>query len=85
MAITRRADQSNNDQLNLDINNGDLAALRAVQSKFNLASEEAVLRFALAVFVQAKNDTIYIEDLTGTKTGLQPSDQLRRINQDGQN
>ncbi len=81
MAINRRADLTTDQQLTLDITNGDLTALQTIKDRFNLNDEEAVLRFALAVMSQASNDTIYIEDDTGTKVGLHPSQSLRRDNQ----
>lgn len=78
MAIVRKPDESDDEKLTLEINNGDYIALKAVRDKFCLADEEAVLRYALAVLTQSSGDTIYIEDATGSKVGLQPSDSLRK-------
>jgi len=83
MAILRKPDQSDNEKLTLEINNGDYKALKAIRDKLNLADEEAVLRYALAVLTQATTDTIYIDDGTGTKVGLQPSESLKKdVNDD---
>lgn len=78
MAVVRKVDNTDDTKIDLEINNGDYQALRAAKEKFNLADEEAVLRYALAVLTQSKTDTLYIDDGTGTKVGLQPSDSLRR-------
>jgi len=78
MAIIRKHDESNDEKLTLEINNGDYKALKAAREKFGLADEEAVLRYALAVLTQSVSDTIYIEDGTGARVGLQPSESLRK-------
>jgi len=77
MAIVRKPDESDDEKLGLEINNGDYQALKAIKEKFNFNDEEAVLRFALAVLKQSQSDTLYIDDETGTRVGLQPSDSLR--------
>lgn len=84
MAIVRQTNQANDDQLALTINNGDLAALRAIRDRFNLRDEEAVLRFALAILTKSAGETIYVEDETGTKVGLSPSDILKRDDRNGE-
>ena len=84
MAIVRQTDQPSDDQLSLSINNGDLAALRAIRDRFDLRDEEAVLRFALAILTKSVGNTIYVEDESGTKVGLSPSNALRRETQDGE-
>lgn len=78
MAIVKKPDESDDEKLSLEINNGDYTALKLIRDKFNLADEQAVLRYALAVLTQSTTDTIYIDDGSGTKVGLQPSDSLRR-------
>jgi len=78
MAIIRKPDESNEEKLGLEINNGDYKALKAAREKFGLADEEAVLRYALAVLTQSVGNTIYIEDGTGARVGLQPSESLRK-------
>jgi hypothetical protein len=83
MAIVRKPDQSDDEKLGLEINNGDYKALKAAREKFGLADEEAVLRYALAVLTQSASDTIYIEDATGARIGLQPSDSLRKRDDGG--
>lgn len=80
MAIVRKPHQSDQEKLTLEINNGDYKALKAAKDKFKLADEEAVLRYALAVLTQSVGDTVYIEDETGTRVGLRPSDSLRKVN-----
>jgi len=77
MAIVRKPDESDDEKLGLEINNGDYQALKAIKEKFNFNDEEAVLRFALAVLKQSQSDTLYIDDETGTRVGLQPADSLR--------
>ncbi len=84
MAIVRQPDQTNDDQLNVNINNGDLAALQAIKDRFGLRDEEAVLRFALAILTKSTSPTIYVEDENGVKVGLSPSEALRRENQDAE-
>ncbi len=83
MAIVRKSDESDGDKLGLEINNGDYKALKTIKEKFNFVDEEAALRFALAVLAQTHGDTVYIEDESGSKVGLQPSDSLRRPKVDG--
>jgi hypothetical protein len=78
MAIVRNPEASDDEHINLTINNGDYQALRTITAKFNFRDEEAALRFALALLTQNKSDTFYIEDESGSKVGLQPSDSLRR-------
>jgi hypothetical protein len=78
MAIVRKPEESDDEKLGLEINNGDYIALKAAKDKFNLVDEQAVLRFALAVLSQSTTDTLYIDDGSGAKVGLQPSDSLRR-------
>lgn len=84
MAIIRKAQETTTEKLSLEINNGDFKALQAIKTKMNLADEEAVLRFALAVLTQSKTDTLYIDDDTGARVGLQPSDSLRKKSDDKQ-
>jgi hypothetical protein len=83
MAISRKPDQSDDEKLGLEINNGDYRALKVIKDKFGFRDEEAALRFALAVLTQTNGDTVYIEDESGNKVGLQPSDSLRRPSEDG--
>lgn len=82
MAIIRKPDQSDIEKLGLEINNGDYKALKAIKDKFNFVDEEAALRFALAVLTQTSGDTVYIEDPSGDKVGLRPSNSLRKPKQD---
>jgi hypothetical protein len=78
MAIVRNNDLSDEFKLGLEINNGDYKALRRIKEKFDFVDEEAALRFALAVLSQTSGDTVYIEDASGSKVGLQPSASLRK-------
>jgi hypothetical protein len=84
MAIVRKPEETDDTKLGLEINNGDFQALQKIKDKFKLADEEAVLRYALAVLTQSSSDTLYIDDGTGAKVGLQPSASLRRVNPDDQ-
>lgn len=75
MAIVRVGEPGDN-QLALEINNGDLKALRDIYSEWGFKDEESVLRFALAVLSKTTNKTIYYVDEKGEKVGLQPSDSV---------
>lgn len=46
----------------LQINNGDLIALKQVMEKYNMVSEEAVIRFALAVLIKSNGKGVYVEN-----------------------
>jgi hypothetical protein len=82
MAIVRKANESDNEKLSLEINNGDYKALKTIRDKFDFADEEAVLRYALAVLTKSETDTLYVDDGTGNKTGLTPSSSLKKVNEE---
>lgn len=74
MAIVKNTDT---DQvLNIDINNGDLAALEAIMKTWGFKDKESALRFALAVLKQSSKDSLGIRNKDGHISLFQPSDEL---------
>lgn len=73
--IERNSD-SNNDVLKLDINNGDLEALKKAVERFGFKNEESLLRYALAVLTKSAVSSLTITDSGGQKTALYPADSL---------
>lgn len=59
----------------LNVDNGDLEALKQIIAKWNFKNEESTLRFLIAVTKQAEKEIIYI-DQGGQKVGLTPSEDL---------
>jgi len=77
MAIIRSANQPNPEQqLNLDINNGDLVALKDAAQKLGFKDEESLLRFALAVLTQSATRAVTIVGKDGKSVSLTPSASL---------
>lgn len=63
------------EEIQLKINNGDLVALKTIQEKWKFKDIESILRFAIAVLVQAEKSRVLI-DQKGQPTALSPSDNL---------
>jgi hypothetical protein len=82
--IKRQIQDTNDEQLSLVIDNGDFQALKAITKKFAFVNEEAVLRYALAVLTKSSKDTLYVDDGTGKKVALEPSDSLKTGTNDGE-
>jgi hypothetical protein len=76
MAISKI--KSEDESVDLTINNGDLLALRQIYKDWGFKDEESVLRYALAVLTKATNCTLYYLDDLGEKVGLQPSDAVKK-------
>jgi len=75
MAINRNI-STNNEELNLVINNGDLKALKDAVSKLGFLNEESMLRYLLAVMSKSATRSLTITDQSGIKTSLNPSESL---------
>lgn len=75
MAITRNI-SSNNEELNLVINNGDLKVLKDAVTRLGFKDEESMLRYLLAVMLKSATRSLTITDQSGTKTPLNPSESL---------
>ncbi len=84
MAITRipSADPQNPNptELSLTFNNGDFMALRDTARRLGFTSEEAMIRFALAVLSQSATTSLTIINMNGAKISLNPSEGLLRLN-----
>lgn len=76
MAIIIRKKTDSPEALNIEINNGDLNALRTVKAKWKLKNEEAALRFALAVLYSAEENFIEIKNSDGQRKQVAPQDSL---------
>lgn len=74
MAIKKQSGDS--EKIILEVNNGDYQALQDLVNEWKFADESSALRFALAVLVQAKNKTVFIDDDSGKKTALSPGESL---------
>ncbi|OGI58002.1 hypothetical protein A3C60_02255 [Candidatus Nomurabacteria bacterium RIFCSPHIGHO2_02_FULL_37_45] len=75
MAIDRLT-TSNNEHLDISINNGDMNALREAVRKLGFADEERMLRYLLAVITKSATRSITITDQNGAKISLNPSADL---------
>lgn len=75
MAINRNL-SSNNEELNLIINNGDLKVLKDAVARLGFLNEESMLRYLLAVMSKSATRSLTITDQSGTKMPLNPSESL---------
>lgn len=73
MSIVKKSDEK--DKIILEIDNGDLQALKAIESEWDFADESGVFRFALAVLTKAKDKAVYVDE-NGKKVALSPGDSL---------
>ena len=64
------------ESLQLIINNGDLMALKAAVRKLGFKDEESLLRYALAVFTKSATRTLVVMDTSGQRLPLSPAEQL---------
>lgn len=78
MAIVNKTPEapSEKERILLEINNGDLEALGTIREKWAFKDEESVLRFALAVLIQAEDNAVSVKTKDGKSTSLRPSDNL---------
>lgn len=65
-------------ELNLVVNNGDLAALQETTRRLGFKDEESMLRFMLAVLSKSATRSVTITDQNGMKIPLTPNDGLLR-------
>lgn len=72
---TKILSTTTDDSLQLEINNGDLQALKKIKDKWNFNSIESVVRFAIAVLDITEQGTL-CEDKNGNKRLLKPTDEL---------
>lgn len=72
MAINRLP-SSDAEKLELTINNGDFAALKAAVEKLGFENEEKMLRYLLAVISKSATRSLTITDQNGSKISLSPS------------
>lgn len=74
MAIIKRTLQDEG-KIVLEIDNGDLEALRQIEKDWKFTDESSVLRFALAVLTKAQDKAVYVDE-NGKKVALSPADSL---------
>lgn len=53
---------STDTKINLEIDNGDLQALKESIEKFGFIDEQAALRFALFALLKAENNKLYVDE-----------------------
>ncbi len=75
MAINR-ATTTNQEHLDISINNGDFQAMREAMEKLGFRDEESMLRFMLAVLTRAATRTVIVTDQNGSNITLSPSESL---------
>lgn len=73
MAIIRDS-SSTDSQFKLNVDNGDLQALKEVVDKFRFVDEQAALRFALFALLKAEKNVLYVDE-GDKKVVLAPSRQ----------
>lgn len=71
----RKKSTSTEIQLDLEVDNGDLEALKQVIAKYHFTGEEAALRFALIVLLNTENNNVYI-DKNGQVVKITPNPSL---------
>jgi hypothetical protein len=64
------------DGIILNIDNGDLEALKRIKENWNFRDESSVLRYALAVMSQAEDKILFVVNKDGEKSGLTPGEGL---------
>lgn len=75
MAMNRTT-ASNDEHLDLVINNGDFQTLRETTERLGFRDEESMLRFMLAVMSKSAVRSLTITDQNGSNVTLSPSDSL---------
>ena len=65
------------DGLAFIVDNGDRAAMATIMDKWKFKDEESLLRFALAVLVQADEGIVSVKK-SGVETTLRPAENLLR-------
>lgn len=79
MAIQKKAIEGEPTKISLEMDNGDFQALKQVISKYHFKDEEAALRFALFVLLNAEKNVVYVDE-GEKKVALSPAQKL--INSD---
>ena len=74
--LTNPPEGSDPDLLQLDINNGDLKALKNAVSSLGFKDEVSLLRYVLAVLSQSATRTLTVIDKDGKSIALNPSPTL---------
>lgn len=64
------------DKAQFVFDNGDLSAVEQIMAEWKFKDEESLLRFALAVLVKAKNNSITIKNDAGADQTLKPASDL---------
>jgi len=75
MATIKQA-TSNDEQLDLTINNGDFIALKDIVEKYSFKDEASAIRFALALLSKSEGKGLYIKDEEGVKLRQVPGESL---------
>lgn len=75
MAINRLS-ESTNEELRLEINNGDYQAFKDTVLRLGFKDEESMIRFMLAALYQSATRSITITDQDGRERGVTPSESL---------
>lgn len=77
MAITRKVSGPENDnELSLDVTNGDLEVLKAAVERLGFKDEESLLRYVLAVISKSATRTLTVTGNDGKTVSLNPADAL---------
>lgn len=71
-----RATTSNEEHLDLIINNGDFQTLKESTQKLGFKDEESLMRFMLAVLSKSATRSITIINQDGSQSTLSPSNDL---------
>jgi hypothetical protein len=83
MPIKRVPEQSNNEKLTLEFNNGDMAALERAVIDWGFKDEASALRFGIAVLLKAESRDIQVGGNDGEKVSISPSASLLKDDSDG--
>ena len=77
MTIVYKEEQKNNEKLKatLEIDNGDLQALKEVMEQYNFINQEALLRYALVSLLKSSDNKLYIRQ-NGNILAVNISDNL---------
>ena len=73
---------NNSDKITLDINNGDLTALKEVIEKFKFKDEEAALRYSLYALLRTDTTGLVVEE-EGKMFRLEPTSKVINLNTNG--
>jgi hypothetical protein len=76
MPISIKTNLDSQENLTIEINNGDLNALNEITETWKFKDKESALRFALAVLKVTKPGSLHQEKEDGSKSTLLPMESL---------